>query len=615
MSETLPRSTELEHSPSDHEYARSVLGAISIDQAVNLITTFHGANEHYFGRPLDSQDKVHSIVTKGREDGRRTNEVIGQGESVESALYDSFLTMRSLETVKTKPLMRMEVSKDVDVDFTTLEHYAPKVAPTLEAYLVPDHIQPLLESNSFGRDTYDNTVSVDGWDKQIFNQIDRFAQTERGSDLIRSLKISDLRALTPEQAVKLTLSMVHDLSKYSVDDDNKPDGNRADTLTTMQLLEEGFTQRDNPNWAGNGVCRNIASDVKAVFESLKLNQSSVSMLHNTYVSYTGGFEDFRINKRENAGDGDDINNPQPGHAWNTFTTIDAKGEASVTITDVTWSLSRTPEAALENMDYTLTRSARMARKLFEQSDNKEESFHQLNDYYRNFLRDGFQKHRQSTEFETMAQFIMKEYLQAAGIAIKEASPDWVSQEMPHAPDYVQGAAYRLGDNLGKSELITLFKLSEEAYAIDNFDGILQSYVRGGKNKVIGTSGSARAEQLAFTDEKLSQRIIGLLDSEKIRNYADTSTTFRVQARKFAPQSLPPFNLSSFNDQREIVELAQQNGLNIMTGDERSITSAIKRGLLRATDGNEERVQRVMAERDLYNTVGNYRQIAESLSVE
>ena len=613
MSETLPTHTaEQDRKSVDHEHVRTALGAMSVDHAINLIKGFHGSDEHYFGRPLDQQDKIHSIVVKS-ENGKQSNEVIGQGESVESALYDTFLAMRSLETVKTKPLTRLEISEGVDVDFTNLEHYALKVAPTIEAYGVPDHVKPLLESNRLGRHTYDNTVAEENWDKQIFDQINRFTQSQRGAELVRSLKISDLRALTPEQAVKLSLSMVHDLSKYSFGDDDKPDGNRADTMTTMQLLEEGFARKDDPNWSGNGVCRNIASDVKAVFESLKINQHQVNMLHNTYASYAGGYEDFRINKRENAGDSVNLKDREPGHAWNTFTTIDTKGDASVTVADVTWSLEKTPEAALENMDHTMTRSARTVRKLFEQSDNKEESFHSLNEYYKNFLRDGFQRHRQSTEFDVMTQFIMKEYLQAAQAALKEASPTWIQQEMPHAPDYVQGAAYRLGDNLAKSELTTLFRLSEEAYAIDNFDGILQSYVRGGKNKVIGTSGGIRAEQLAFTDEALSAKVIGLLDPDKIREYADSSTAFRVQARKFAPNALPSFDITNFNDQREIVEVAKQNGLNVLSGDPRTITSAIKRGLLRAANGNEDKIQQLMARQDLYTLVGSYRETVKSLS--
>lgn len=342
MTETLQRLPE-QGPQVDHELVRSALGQLSLDHAADLIASFHGGEAQYFGRPLDQPDRINYIVSKTDEHGKRTNEVIVQSGSAEEALYDTFMGMRKLETVKTKPLMRMEISKGVDVDFTSLEHYAPKVAPSAEAYPVPDHLKDLIEGNERGRHTYDRTVEIEGWDKAVFSQVERFTKTERGTELVKDLKIRSLQTLTPEQAVKLTLSMVHDLSKYKYDENGEPDGSREDEMTTMELLSEGFSRKDNPYWTGNGVCRNIASNVKAVFESLKMNQTNVNMLYNTYVGYTGSDEDFRIKKRQNRGDTGDLFNKEPGHAWNTFTTIDAKGDASVSIVDVTWSLSKSPE--------------------------------------------------------------------------------------------------------------------------------------------------------------------------------------------------------------------------------------------------------------------------------
>ena len=618
MTETLSRHrAEQEQHQVDHEHVRSALGALSLDHAANLIASFHGGESHYFGRPLDQPNKINSIVSKTNEEGKHSNEVIAQGESVEEALYETFLGMRQLETVKTKPLMRMEIQKGVDVDFTTLEHYAPKVAPTAEAYPVPDHLKDLIEGNTSGRHTYDKTIEVEGWDKAIFSQVERFAQSERGTELIKDLKIQSLQTLTPEQAVKLTLSMVHDLSKYSYDETGDADleaAREADGKTTMALLSEGFSRKDNPYWTGNGVCRNIASNVKAVFESLKVNQTDVNMLHNTYVGYTGSDEDFRIKKRQNRGDTEYLTKDEPGHAWNTFTTVDAKGDASVTIVDVTWSLSKSPEEAMDNMDYTLTRSARKARELFEVSADKARSFYDLNDYYKDFLRAGFQKHRQSAQFESMIQFAMSEYLKAAHTAITEADPEWVETGIPTAPGYIQGAAYRLGDNLEKGEFETLYQLSE-AGAITNFDGIASSYIKGGKNEKFG-SPTFRAEALAFpSQDELSKSIFEQLDDETIKAYADASLKFRVLARQYSPDSLPPFDPEkNFSDQKELAELASMNRINLLGGtNPRTIANATERGLLKAAGGNQELVDQVKRGRDLYTLVKDYPQMIEELS--
>lgn len=610
MSEIISTTTvEHENQETDRIHVRAALGSLSLEHAADLIASFHGAESHHFGRPLDQSSAVNSIVSKNNEQGQRTNEVVGRGEDIEQALYDTFMAMRRLETVKTKPLMRMEIQKGVDVDFTNLEHYAPKVAPTTEAYSIPEHLQGLLDGNKLSRDTYNNTVEVEGWDAQLFAQVEQFTRTEQGAGIVQSLKINSLQTLTPEQAVKLTLSMVQGLSKYSRNERGEQDDLGADQVTTMELMEQGLTHSSDPSWSGNGVCRNIASNVKAVFEAIKMNQSSVNMLHNTYAGYTGSFEDFRSPKRWNAGAGSDPNQGMAGHAWNTFTTIDGRGDASTTVVDVTWSLQKSSKEAIKSMDYTLTRSARMARELFEKSDDKSKSFPDLNDYYRDFMNDGFKKYRGTSEFDAMAQFVMKEYLDAANVAIN-AEPEWALKQMPQAPNYIQGAAYRLGDNLGKAEVGTLSKLSD-VHAIDNFDGILRNYVQGGKNTTMGVGN--RAEQLTFADNELSQKVIGMIGVEKIKAYADASTVFRIQARRHSPDSLSPFDAENFNDRRELAELARQNKLRLVGDNPSTIARMVDNGLLKAANGDRSLIARMTVGQDLYTLVQNYPQLTGTLS--
>jgi hypothetical protein len=613
MSETItPTIVEQEQPALDHHArVRATLGKLSLDQAPDIIASFHEADTHTLGRRADMPDKINSIVSKTNEYGRQSPEIIAQGVSVEEALYNTWLGMRELETVKTKPLMRMEIGRGADVDFTKLEHYAPKVAPDIEAYTVPEHIAPYLEGNTKGRHTYDKTTAIEGWDKQILGQVERFTQTERGAELIKDLKIKSLATLTPEQAVKFTLSMVHDLSKYTYDENGEPNGDREDELTTMELLEEGFSRKDDPNWSGNGVCRNIASNVKAIFESLKLNQTEVSMLHNTYVGYTGSNESFRIGERENAGTSSELG--KPGHAWNTISTIDTTGSASITIIDVTWSLQKTPQEALEHMDYTQMRMTGMARELFDKSDDKTKSFPELNEYYKIFMHDSMRKYHTFDERAKIKGFATTEYLRAAEKLFSEVKDRrWLEQEVPPVPSEVVSGAAHLRDNLAKSELETLFKL-DKAGAIDTFDGILSLYVSGTEN-IANTAMQNKARSLAVADNELQQNIFDKLSREKIHEFAEASPDFRIRTREFAPDTLPTFDPETNPaDMEELVELAGRNRLNAGRSL-KGIETAVTRGLLEVTNGNRELVTQATQSHDLYDLVKNYKQITEQLSV-
>jgi len=594
-----------------HQQIRAAIGTLSVEHAAHLVSGFHGAENHYYGKPLDRPDAVNSVITRMDEQGDRSYEVVGQGATAEEALYNTWVGMRKLETAHTKPLLRMHMDANTAVDFTSIEHYAPKIAPGVESYKIPEYVAKTVEGNHRGRHTYDKTIATEGWDKQLFEQVERFTASERGEQLVKNLKIHSLRALTPEQAVKLTLSMVQDVFKYSWDANGKPDGEAADQMTAMQLIEEGFNRKDDPNWNGNGVCRNIASTVKAVFEAVKANQGEMNMLHSTYVGHTGGDEDFRINKRENPGGTVSLEEKEPGHAWNTFTTVDAAGNASITVADVTWALEKTPEEALQNMDYTSTRSARAARELFNQSKDKATSFAELNDYYKDFLRNGLLKHRGLTaEFDDMTQFIMNEYLEAAAALLRDFDDKQIEPVFPLAPGYILGAAYRLGDNLGKKDVTTLFRL-EKAYAHDNFDAIARSYVKGDKNTTLGTQ--HRATALTFKDDELQQKLFSYLSADKLREYADADSGFRTRVRKFVPDALPAFDPTNLMDQRELLGLAEQNGLHLLSKSPRGVARALKGHLLQAAGDRQELVDKVIQGRDLYSQVRDYPQIVAELS--
>jgi hypothetical protein len=155
------------------------------------------------------------------------------------------------------------------------------------------------------------------------------------------LGIEHLDALTPKQAIDLATRIVIDLTKYKWSDTKdvksdvslKPEKTGADKSTVQQLLQEGLNRRNDPNWEGNGICRNFASSVKAVFEALKASQTRFSQLRDTYVLYEGGMDEFAPKRQKK----NVMEMDRTGHAWNTFVTVSREGAANATIIDATWA--------------------------------------------------------------------------------------------------------------------------------------------------------------------------------------------------------------------------------------------------------------------------------------
>jgi len=77
--------------------------------------------------------------------------------------------------------------------------------------------------------------------------------------------VQDIRILTPTQAMAVSVRLVIALTKY---DENA--ASRADESTALEILHEGRVHQrsQDAGWTGNGVCRNIASCVKAVFDCI-----------------------------------------------------------------------------------------------------------------------------------------------------------------------------------------------------------------------------------------------------------------------------------------------------------------------------------------------------------
>lgn len=606
----------VEQEAAEHERVRAAIGRLSVDHAANIVSSFHGAERHYFGVPIDNKSVVNSIITTKGEDGRTTNELLAQGEDAAEAMYKTWLGMRELETVKTKPLTQLEIHKGVGVDFTKLEHYAPKIAPSLEAYKLPEHLKPLIEGNGRSQETYENTVAEQGWDKQLFSFVGNYLQTPKGSELAKGLSITSLKTLTPEQAVKLSLSVVQDMSKYSKDAAGNADGDAADKATALQLLQEGLANKDvNPTWRGNGVCRNIASNVHAVFDALKANQGELSMLRNTYCAQSGGAagEGYDDSRENTVGKNGISLGTIVGHAWNTFTTIDGTGSANVTIADVTWALESTREAAIEEMDYTSTRMARTARALYEKSDDIPANFTDMHDYYAKFVGEGIAQFATVAETSKMLRFVMTEYLAAANTAIgaiDKGDSGHTTEALPPVPFHIVAAAKRERGKLDPSEITTLFRMSGGGQIEQSdFDTILAGYVEGRASDTIDPAGA-----LSFRNTALQKAVLEKLPANTIRKLADGDAHFRASAREFAPGVLPPFDPEkNFSDAQELGVVARNGGLNVHSSSLKGIVTTLNRGLLGAAGGNQELVDRATQGHDLYDQVKNYGQLTKVLA--
>lgn len=211
--------------------------------------------------------------------------------------------------------------------------------------------------------TYHKTVERPGWSSQIFSFVEDYAQTTEGIKMTESLGVADLRLLTPQQAVSLTLELVTRLKKYSLHDMDAMQGNtEADQNSVLYLLNQGLRNRDNDDFKGNGVCRNFASAVKAVFESIKDNQTTFNYLQNTYAFYEDAESHIDFNPSYKAqGITSSISmhfdEPTNGHAWNSFVTIEENG-ASQTVVDATWSKIDYDTDKAVQLDYTVQRIER-----------------------------------------------------------------------------------------------------------------------------------------------------------------------------------------------------------------------------------------------------------------
>lgn len=272
------------------------------------------------------------------------------------------------ETLMRKPLMRVDVDKDDIVSFSDHDGFNPIVTPSENMVELPEASRKNFEAkDSSGENkTFQETIKEEGWQNEIYRFVQDYLSSE-GSKLQESLGIERLDALTPRQAIDLSTAIVIELTKYKQSEtveaeskdglspsekrDKLKEGTESDHSSALTLLRQGQRNKNNPDWEGNGVCRNFAAMVKSVFESVKANQTKFSRLGGTYCYISSeGYGSKRTTRRTTSIGGIEI-----GHAWNTFVSATERGGTNATIVDATWGKMDLDSKKVQNLDYTLAR--------------------------------------------------------------------------------------------------------------------------------------------------------------------------------------------------------------------------------------------------------------------
>lgn len=565
------------------------------------------ASQHFYGGSRHSMNVAntgeHQLVVTDPEFGAGDgSEVVGSGIDREAALRDSLMRMRSLETVHTKALVHIEMAESSSVSFTSLAHYNPRMAPGSKAHPIPDHLEGLLTDNVRGDSTYVNTTSREGWQTEVRSILEGYLESDAaGRELVSSLKIASLDHLTPEQAVKLSTAFVQNVSKYSYGDLQAKGPTRADNANTPELLQEGINLKDDPHWEGNGVCRNIAANVKAVFEALKHTQSELSMLNNTYAVFGGGVEGAGYaDKRQ---DGYSLSLEPSGHAWNTFVTIDSKGSAVATITDATWALGHDVTSAMEHLDRTEIRAVAQIAQLYERSERKADAFWGVSQYIDRLLRvTAVNTALTPKERDGLREYSTTEYLKAASQLEQIPEGYGISSAL-------MGAVYRMRGKLEHREVATLFSLVKAGGLLEQerLKAVISGY---DKDRDVRLPEWKSAENLVFSDNELQELAYEAIGADRVGRLAEESGAFRMRLRQQHPDALPPFDPHVRRaDGKELSHIASQSG--IQDRDPGAIMRRMKLSI-KSLAGDPAVYEAIIAGRSDYDLALNYQTITSVL---
>jgi hypothetical protein len=302
-----------------------------------------------------------------------------------------YLETRRKRSVEQSPVLEATFGS-TKLNFVALENYDGHYSLSSEALPVSNESREVLAFSGKNdhpdteiAGTYYKTLETPNWQAHLFSFIETFSQTPEGQKLLNKLQITDLRLLIPQQAIRLCLEIVTRLKKYKTAELDVSNGqSNSDSQSVIQLLQAGLENRNNLDYEGNGICRNFASAVKALFEALKANQQELNFLNNTYCLFEAGHpEQYDPEfKSQLSSYQTTIPSPRSGHAWNSFVTISESG-ISQTVVDATWSNFDYASEETLKADYT---ASRMEATVFKNCQEKEVSVSEVISCYAQILR-------------------------------------------------------------------------------------------------------------------------------------------------------------------------------------------------------------------------------------
>lgn len=455
-----------------------------------------------------------------------------------------FLQKKEIEEGPTKKtLFEIQTSENEKIAFSHLDFFNPQVTPSEETHELPASIEKYLLEGKMGissAPTYQRTIKEHGWERELYSFISSYLEKE-GVAMAKELGVERLESLTPKQAIELATQIVIDLTKYYKGKEKDAKNTRADQSTALQLLKEGRIKKNDPEWGGNGVCRNSASMVKAVFEALKANQTKFSQLYNTYCFFEGSHTAYAPKRRKDSS--------PIGHAWNTFVTISKGGVANAVVVDVTWGKRNLETKKVEGLDYTLTRMEptvnAVGRKLQETAPDKEEQLNHILLFYAIKMgipgdTGGYASPREERQFYAT---------RALGLMVHHDIP----RDLPMWIAVTIGREYlKIAGDAGRSEIETLYKLSKNNPGL-NFRKIFKKYLGGI---------SLRDDTMTFKNDDLQKMAFEELKSVRgWEEFLKKGSEFRARMREVLPQLFIDFSpITKPEDTAELKYLANQTGL-------------------------------------------------------
>ena len=571
--------------------------------------------QKYFFRIDETKDGKFRVVLPGLVDSKNGYYVgtsYREFDTWDEAKEHFLKSRENEERLSQKPLLEVQTGEKEKIAFSQLDAFNQRVAPSEQSHEIPDSIKTYLmgkgrlDGSEPSALTYQETIKEKDWEQKLFSFVSSYLEKD-GIETLKELGIEHLDALTPKQAIDLATRIVIDLTKYKWSDTKetksdiplKPEKSGADKNTVQQLLQEGLNRRSDPDWEGNGVCRNFASSVKAVFEALKANQTRFSQLRDTYALYEGGMDEFAPKRqKKNVMEVD-----RTGHAWNTFVTVSREGAANATIIDATWAKRNLDTKEVEGLDHTLLRMEpvvhAVGQNLSEGAPNKEEQVQHLLSYYvlkiegsnqatpelphvssldekdKSYFRDIAIKHfgekydlasaseeqiialgqrfiaeiQKGQQQETERQFFTTRAVELIG---RQGAPKEIPPTLARA---ISEEYQKIGDDADKSEIETIYKISQATSRVD-FGAILRSYL---KDKPLS---DYHAESLMFGDNDLQMKVFDQIKTHKdYDKLIKESPKFRAKMREAVPQLFLDFSPGTKpEDAAELKHLAGKSRL-------------------------------------------------------